>query len=101
MKSICEPLTPPAALICLTASFAPFAAGRSSADSAPVSAKPPPILIVPRLAAALALAPPVDGAGAALDGAAEPPVDGVLHAAMRTMTLARTKALRIKTLRVM
>ena len=47
MKSIWLPRTPPAALISLTASFAPLAAGRSSADSSPVSAKPPPILIVP------------------------------------------------------
>src|SRR3954469_25322600 len=46
MKSICDPFTPPAALISLTASLAPFAAGRSSADSSPVSANPPPILIV-------------------------------------------------------
>ena len=76
MKSICEPLTPPAALICLTASLAPFAAGRSRADSSPVSAKPPPILIVP---------PP-----AAPD---EPGVDEV-QAAIRTIALANTKALR-------
>src|SRR4051794_34966884 len=53
MKSIWLPLMPPAALISLTASFAPLAAGRSSADSSPVSAKPPPILIVPPLLGAL------------------------------------------------
>src|SRR6266513_51647 len=51
MKSICDPFTPPAALISLTASLAPFAAGRSRADSSPVRAKPPPIVIVPPPAA--------------------------------------------------
>src|SRR4051794_36632853 len=82
MKSIWLPSTPPAALISLTASFAPLAAGRSSADSSPVRANPPPILIaspVPPLAAVL--------------GAAADPEDVVaagvpLHAAARPRTVA-------------
>src|SRR6187397_3150136 len=103
MKSICEPLTPPAALISLTASFAPFAAGRSNADSSPVRANPPPILIVPP-AAALPLASVDADAGAALDaaldGAAEVPGDEALQAAS-TIALASTKTLRITWLRAM
>src|SRR5437773_765186 len=94
MKSICEPLMPPAALICLTASFAPFAAGRSSADSSPVSAKPPPILMVPPLV----LAPGAVDAGAD----APPPLDGLgelvlLHAATRRTALASAKTVRLIT----
>src|SRR6188472_811956 len=98
MKSICDPLTPPAALICLTASLAPFAAGRSSADSSPVSANPPPSLIVPP-AAALPLAASdaagdaaVDSAG---DGALEAPPELDEQAATRTITLANAKTLRV------
>src|SRR6188508_2313100 len=84
---------PPAALISLTASFAPLAAGRSSADSSPVSAKPPPILIVPPLAGALPAALPA-AVGAALvpvpvvAGALEPPE--LLHAATSASTAAST-----------
>src|SRR4051794_31982016 len=84
MKSICDPFTPPAALICLTASFAPFAAGRSSADSSPVSAKPPPILIVPPAAALLP--PPPDAEGLL-----------VVHAATRRIALTSAIALRAMT----
>ena len=91
-------MTPPAALISFTASFAPFAAGRSSADSSPVRAKPPPILIVPP-AAALPLAAADSEAGAALDGAVEVPGEP-LQAAI-TIALARAKTLRITWLRVM
>src|SRR4051795_9419384 len=89
MKSIWLPLMPPAALISLTASFAPLAAGRSSADSSPVSAKPPPILIVPPLLGALpadvgaALVPAVAGA---VDGALDPPE--LLHAATSAIMAA-------------
>src|SRR6476619_5378300 len=82
---------PPAALISLTASFAPLAAGRSSADSSPVSAKPPPILIVPPLAGALPAALPA-ALGAALvpevAGALDPPE--LLHAATSASTAAST-----------
>src|SRR4029078_11807012 len=71
--------TPPAALISLTASFAPFAAGRSSADSSPVRANPPPILIVPT-----GPPPPVVGEAA------------VLHAARtRTRTVVNARTLRV------
>src|SRR3954454_12005889 len=100
MKSIWLPLMPPAALISLTASFAPLAAGRSSADSSPVSAKPPPILIVPPLLGALAaelgaalpaevgaaLVPVVAGAA---DGALDPPE--LVHAATSAIVAASTK----------
>src|SRR4051794_4079180 len=86
MKSICWPLMPPAALISLTASLAPLAAGTSSDASSPVKAKPPPILIVPPAAAepdaavdadaALDADAPVEAAGelapeAAVDAAGE------------------------------
>src|SRR6186997_1012712 len=84
---------PPAALISLTASFAPLAAGRSSADSSPVSAKPPPILIVPPLAGALAAALPA-ALGAALvpvDAAGELDPPELLHAATSASTAASTK----------
>src|SRR3954453_14038959 len=83
---------PPAALISLTASFAPLAAGRASADSSPVSAKPPPIFIVPPLLGAL---PPGVGAalrpagGGAVDGALDPPE--LLHAATSAIMAASTK----------
>src|SRR5206468_2090714 len=63
--------------------------------------KPPPILIGSPPAAALPLAPAEAGADAALDAADEAPGDGLLQATTRTIALARTKALRIKTLRVM
>src|SRR6476469_1824406 len=85
---------PPAALISLTASFAPLAAGRSSADSSPVRAKPPPILIVPPLAGALPAALP-SALGAALvpvpgdAGALDPPE--LLHAATRARTATSAK----------
>src|SRR6187549_3799424 len=86
---------PPAALISLTASFAPLAAGRSSADSSPVSAKPPPILIVPPLAGALpaglpAALPAALGAAlvAEVAGALDPPE--LLHAATSASTAAST-----------
>ena len=113
MKSIWLPRTPPAALISLTASFAPFAAGRSSADSSPVSAKPPPILMVPPvpvLAPALApelgaeLAPVLGAELAPVLGAAALEPGGVvaageLQAAARPMTVAsanpRATVLRI------
>src|SRR5947209_8596145 len=85
MKSIWLPSTPPAALISLTASLAPFAAGRSSADSSPVRANPPPILMgppVPPLEPDPVLAPvvgaaplepaPVVAAGVLLQAAASP-----------------------------
>src|SRR5438094_10011839 len=89
MKSICDPFTPPAALISLTASFAPFAAGRSRADSSPVRAKPPPILIVPPAA----WLPP---APADADTDAPPDAAGLLveHAATRRIALASATALR-------
>src|SRR6187551_1807870 len=75
MKSIWEPLIPPAALISLTASLAPLAAGRSRADSSPVSAKPPPILMVPPPVAGLA--PPDADASTegATDAGADVPLD--------------------------
>src|SRR5258706_12576662 len=96
MKSIFDPFTPPAALICLTASFAPFAAGRSSADSSPVRAKPPPILIVPP-AAWLPPAPADAGADAPPDAGADAPPDAagllVVHAAPRRIALASATAL--------
>src|SRR4051794_40457460 len=109
MKSIWLPSTPPAALISLTASFAPFAAGRSSADSSPVRAKPPPILIGPvrpeppaaGLPPAVALPPAVLAAADA--GAADdpPPVDApgvaVVQAAARTIALKSAMALRVMT----
>src|SRR5689334_13679261 len=96
MKSICEPFTPPAALSCLTARLAPLDAGRSSADSSPVRAKPPPILIVPP-AAALPLADS-DAAGDAAvdsdgDGALEAPPELDEQAATRTIALANAKTL--------
>src|SRR6266508_6237462 len=71
INSILRPSTPPAALISYAASIAPLAAGRSSADSSPVSAKPPPILIVsPDAAGALvACAPAAVGSAAAVVGA--------------------------------
>src|SRR5690349_18889335 len=96
MRSICDPLTPPAALSCFAASFAPFAAGRSSADSSPVRAKPPPILIVPPPAAELPLAPDA-AVVAAGDAAPEAPPPGVVveQAATRTITLANAKTLRV------
>src|SRR4051794_11104475 len=109
MKSIWAPLTPPAALICLTASFAPFAAGRSSADSSPVRANPPPILIVPLspdppaagLPPAATLAPAVLGATDAGAADAPPAVDApgvaVVHAAARTIALRSAMALRVMT----
>src|SRR5882672_3198563 len=88
MKLICDPFTPPAALICLTASFAPFAAGRSSADSSPVRAKPPPILIVPPAA----WLPP-----APADAGAPPDAPGLLvvQAATRRIALTSATALRV------
>src|SRR3954452_11761216 len=101
MKSICDPFTPPAALISLTASLAPFAAGRSSADSSPVSATPPPSLIVPPPAAALPLAAlPLAEADAAGDAAGDaaleaPPGDVVEQAATKTITLANANTLRV------
>src|SRR3954453_7732409 len=114
MKSIWLPLMPPAALISLTASFAPLAAGRSSADSSPVRAKPPPILMVPPVLPVPALAPvlgaaalaPVLGAAAlapVLGAAALEPgavvAAGELHAAARPRTVAsanpRAMVLRI------
>src|SRR6476661_5006253 len=82
---------PPAALISLTASFAPLAAGRSSADSSPVRAKPPPILIVPPLLGAL----PAEAGGALVPavpvvaGLLDPPE--LLHAATNASTAASTK----------
>src|SRR3954466_9562904 len=109
MKSICAPLIPPAALICLTASFAPFAAGRSSADSSPVRAKPPPILIgpakpePPAAGQQPAAAPPPAGLGAADAGAADDPpaVDApgvdVVQAAARTIALKSAMTLRVMT----
>src|SRR6476659_5333970 len=87
---------PPAALISLTASFAPLAAGRSSADSSPVSAKPPPILIVPPVLGALAGALPAAlpaALGAALvpvDAAGELDPPELLHAATSASTAAST-----------
>src|SRR3954453_13887649 len=81
MKSIWLPLMPPFALISFTASLAPFAAGRSSADSSPVRAKPPPILIVAPVPPLAAPPPPAPLAGAP-DGAAE------LQAATSPMTAA-------------
>ncbi len=66
-RSIGRPSTPPAALISLAASLAPLAAGRSSDDSSPVSAKPPPTLIgSPEAAGALVAAAPAVGAAAAV-----------------------------------
>src|SRR6266540_7046058 len=62
INSILRPSTPPAALISFAASLAPLAAGRSSADSSPVSAKPPPILIASVAAAGADVAsPPATG----------------------------------------
>src|SRR5437773_1177074 len=85
MKSICDPLTPPAALISLTASFAPFAAGTSSADSSPVRAKPPPILMVPPApVVGWPVAPPPPGLAV-----------GELHAATRRIALASATVVRV------
>src|SRR3954452_15137127 len=72
MKSIWLPLMPPFALISFTASLAPLAAGRSSADSSPVRAKPPPILIVPPVPPVPPDAVPVVAAGVLLQAAARP-----------------------------
>src|SRR5215218_7490681 len=81
---------PPAALISLTASFAPLAAGRSRADSSPVRAKPPPILMVSPVAPLAGGLPAVVGAALvpAVAGALELPV--LLHAATSAMTAAST-----------
>ena len=100
MKSIWLPSTPPAALISFTASFAPLAAGRSSADSSPVRAKPPPILIVPPvapLAGALAGAPVGAVVGADV-GAVVPPV--VLHATATSATTAASTDPRATWMRI-
>src|SRR6266545_4444966 len=73
INSIWRPSTPPAALISFAASLAPLAAGRSSADSSPVSAKPPPTLIEspdPAGAAGPAVAAGAAAVGASAAGAA-------------------------------
>src|SRR3954468_7925626 len=96
IRSICEPLTPPAALSCFAASLAPFAAGRSRADSAPVSAKPPPILMVPPPAAGLPPVPLEAGGVVApvpVDGPVLPP--GVEQAATNMIALNSATALRV------
>src|SRR5690349_6830771 len=98
MKSICEPFTPPAALISLTASLAPLAAGRSRADSSPVRANPPPSLIVPLPAAALPLADSeaaADSDAAGAEALAAPPGELDEQAATKTITLANAKTLRV------
>ena len=96
MNSIWLPSTPPAALISLTASLAPLAAGRSSADSSPVRAKPPPILIVPPVVPPDGLAATLGALVGAVVGAAVGELDEpvVLHAATSAMTAASAKSAR-------
>src|SRR6185503_1172405 len=73
------------------ASFAPFAAGRSRADSSPVRANPPPILIVPPAAGL----PPAPAEGCSL---LPPPAGvpvGVLQAAIRKMVVTMARLVRV------
>src|SRR5439155_889595 len=93
ISSSCRPRTPPAALISLTASLAPLAAGTSSEASSPVSANPPPILIVPPgpgdvLAAVLAAALAAACLGSPAAPHCRPPRWG--HGGMTRLALRRS-----------